>query len=208
MMLPSIEMSGAIAKISPPRSAATSSRSPFPKYVSDQAHNQGQVRKTTSVFPVFSKACQRSELRLGSENPERIRTRNDDIRRTLKLLDHLPQRFSFRIRHANDILPSQGESLLGFRPMKTILIVRLDPGFLDSVIYRPDILPAATSSKQADIVDEGQLMIRKSNWFIFLLLIGPMLATSAARAQTARLARRPNIVFMLIDDLGWGELGC
>ena len=32
--------------------------------------------------------------------------------------------------------------------------------------------------------------------------------TSAPRAQAAEPTKRPNIVFMLIDDMGWGELGC
>jgi arylsulfatase A len=52
------------------------------------------------------------------------------------------------------------------------------------------------------------LMVRDSKWFVFPLLAGAALATSAARAQTAQPAKRPNIVFMLIDDMGWGELGC
>jgi arylsulfatase A-like enzyme len=34
------------------------------------------------------------------------------------------------------------------------------------------------------------------------------LAVFASSAQSAQPVKRPNIVFMLIDDMGWGEMGC
>jgi arylsulfatase A-like enzyme len=43
---------------------------------------------------------------------------------------------------------------------------------------------------------------------ISLALATAAVAGSTARAQAAPPAKHPNIVFMLIDDLGWGELGC
>lgn len=51
-------------------------------------------------------------------------------------------------------------------------------------------------------------MIRKLKRMLFICLGGAMFATPISRAQTRQPAKHPNIVFMLIDDLGWGELGC
>ena len=42
--------------------------------------------------------------------------------------------------------------------------------------------------------------------FLFVLLLFPRLAESADAPQAER--RRPNIVFVLVDDLRWDELGC
>jgi arylsulfatase A len=45
-------------------------------------------------------------------------------------------------------------------------------------------------------------------WLVSLALGVAVHAISAVNTVSAEPARRPNIVFMLIDDMGWGELGC
>ncbi|MEJ7639153.1 MAG: sulfatase-like hydrolase/transferase [Singulisphaera sp.] len=41
-----------------------------------------------------------------------------------------------------------------------------------------------------------------------VLAVAAALAAEPGRARTAAVARRPNIVFILVDDLRWDELGC
>jgi arylsulfatase A len=45
-------------------------------------------------------------------------------------------------------------------------------------------------------------------WLLSMVVASAMLAISAVQAKSAETAERLNIVFMLIDDMGWGELGC
>src|ERR1700744_1123325 len=51
-------------------------------------------------------------------------------------------------------------------------------------------------------------MVRKLKWLLSTAATGVLLVTSTVRAQAQQPAKRPNIVFMLIDDMGWGEMGC
>ena len=44
-------------------------------------------------------------------------------------------------------------------------------------------------------------------WLVFVLL-GICASTAAATAEQSQHQRRPNIIFFLLDDLGWRDLGC
>ncbi|MFM8904047.1 MAG: sulfatase-like hydrolase/transferase [Verrucomicrobiota bacterium] len=46
------------------------------------------------------------------------------------------------------------------------------------------------------------MKFRLSLTFLTALLLAPLAALHAADAPT------PNIIFLLADDLGWGDLGC
>lgn len=57
--------------------------------------------------------------------------------------------------------------------------------------------------------DNSRLGIRKSNFgFLFILLIGISLCVCGRFAQAANEGRKPNILLIVVDDLGYGELGC